>query len=188
MSKHQHFAEHQHPDGHWTSVTKYGDPDEVAKRAACECGWRSERVHAVPPRPAGLERDERGLFHGPSYDAWIAALEVVDDACYDDWRAEHFDPLLGYEPHTLLIEGVDGGGRRHFLDGRPVHAGSGLELLTADGHWLRGRYEWSYATGAAPTFHILLGGPPAALAEDATPLVSFDLPPRAVLRWPDPER
>ena len=39
-----------------------------------------------------------------------------------------------------LVDGRDGGGRRHFLAGRAVHAGTGLMLFTRQG-WVRGRYE-----------------------------------------------
>ena len=39
---------------------------------------------------------------------------------------------------TLVTEP---GGLRHYLDGEPVHAADGLQLLMADGTWLSGRYE-----------------------------------------------
>lgn len=96
---------------------------------------------------------------------------------------EHFDPLCGWEPHTQLIEATDAGGRRHFLDGRPVPAGAVLELLSA-GVWVPVRYEWNAAAGELPHAHLQLGGPAAAQAHGATPTVSFALPSSAVLRWP----
>ena len=34
-------------------------------------------------------------------------------------------------------------GYRHYLEGRAVHAGSLLEVLTRGG-WVLGRYEWSF--------------------------------------------
>ncbi len=37
-----------------------------------------------------------------------------------------------------LIEGP-----RHYLCGRPVLAGDILDVLTPDGNWIRGRYEWT---------------------------------------------
>jgi hypothetical protein len=122
-------------------ATRSGDPDAIAYQAVCSCGWRSQREHPVPPRPPDEPRDDHGLPHGPEWDAWTATLEAASDTCYQEWRGERFDPLLGYEPHTQLIEASDAGGRRHFLDGRPVHAGMTLELLLPDGQWLRGRYE-----------------------------------------------
>ena len=185
-AEHEGFADEKRPDGSWSGgTTRSGDPDAVAYQAACSCGWRSEREHPVPPRPDGVPRNEQGLPHGPEWDTWIASLEAASDACWEDWRAEHFDPLLGYEPHTQLIEATDRGGRRHFLDGRPVHAGMMLELLLPDGGWLQGRYEWSYVAGQRPTFHVTLGGPAEAERQGELPGVSFELPARAVLRWPE---
>ena len=105
----------------------------------------------VPPRPQDMPRDERGLAHGPVYDAWIAALEAADEACHEDWDAEHFQPMLGYEPHQHLVLGRSEGGQRHFSTAWPVHAGDSLGLLCADGHWLRVRYEWSWDHDRAPT-------------------------------------
>lgn len=79
------------------------------------------------------------------------------------------------------------GGPRHFLDGRPVHAGTTLELMLADGRWVRIRYEWGWQADAPPTAHLPLGIPESAekLADPTS--VSFDLPARAILRWPAAE-
>jgi hypothetical protein len=41
-----------------------------------------------------------------------------------------------------LVDGTDGGGRRHYLRGEPVHCGAGVYLLTFNG-WMAGRYERS---------------------------------------------
>ena len=47
--------------------------------------------------------------------------------------AEHFEPLLGYEPPTQwMLCRIEGGPR--FLEARPVHATATLELLLDDGH------------------------------------------------------
>jgi len=182
---HEGYADEKWPDGRWSGPThRSGDPDAIAYQAVCSCGWRSERQHPLPPRPTDLPRDERGLPYGPAYDTWIAAREQAEDACHDDWDTEHFQALLGYEPHEILVLARDRGGQRHFLDGRPVHAGATLELLLGDGHWLPIRYEWSWSLDASPTAHAGLGGPDRAVRRDVTPAVSFDLPPRAILRWP----
>jgi hypothetical protein len=140
----------------------------------------------VPPRPADLPHDERGLPYGSEYDAWIAALEAAEEACWEDWNAEHYQPLLGYEPHTQLILGRTEGGPRHFLDGRHVHAGATPELLLGDGHWLRIRYEWSWGADELPRGYAALGVPARAQGVTDAPLVSFELPARAILRWPAP--
>ncbi len=125
------WADEKLPDGRWVGPTHSGgDPDPLAVQAVCGCEWRSQREHPVPPRPANLPYDDRGLPCGPDYDAWIAAREAADNACWEDWNAEHYQAPLGHEPHTQLILGRSDGGPRHCLDGEPVHAGSTLELPT----------------------------------------------------------
>jgi len=182
--EHEGYADQKWPDGRWSGAThRGGDPDAVAYQAICICGWRSEREHPVAPRPANGPRDERGRSHGPAWEAWNDELEKTQDACWEDWNAEHFEALLGYEPHQQLILAEDDGGRRHFLDGHPIHAGTCLELLGAAGHWLTIRYEWSWDE-QPPTAQLTLGAPPGAERHQIAPAVSFPLPPRAVLRWP----
>lgn len=94
-------------------------------------------------------------------------------------------------------------GPRHYLAGRPVHAGTTLELALAwgtvrcaatdpDPVWIRGRYEWSFQAGDRPKFHVLLGdGSPDCPREDDESWVAgtacFPLPAKAVLRWPSKE-
>ena len=187
---HEGYADRRWPDGRWSGPTLRGrDPDAVAYQAVCSCGWRCEREHSVPPRPVDLPKDERGIPYGREWDAWIAAREAADERCWEDWNAEHYEPLLGYEPHTQLILGRTEGGRRHFLDGRPVQACATLELLLDDGRWLAIRYEWSWQPNVPPTAHIALGVPAGARTLSIDPLTaSFDLPPRAILRWPARER
>ena len=182
---HEGWADERLPDGSWLGPTRRGgDPPAVAYQATCSCGWRSEREHPVPPRPDNLPRDERGIPYGAEYDTWIAALEAAGDACWEDWNAEHFAPLLGYEPHTQLILGRTDGGARHFLAGRAVHAGDTLQLQVAGGDWLPIRYEWSWDPDTPPTGHLALGVPAGAEQLQDTPVASFDLPATAILRWP----
>jgi hypothetical protein len=38
----------------------------------------------------------------------------------------------------------ENGGLRHYLDGKPVHCGQQLQLLTGDDHWVCARYEASF--------------------------------------------
>ena len=94
------------------------------------------------------------------------------------------------------------GGKRHYLDGRAVHAGELLELsvavgaAVAVGHydstgaglalsnavWLRGRY---VRPDAQPRFRFELGdGRPFG---QCVALGEMDLPEGAVLRWPSKE-
>lgn len=74
-----------------------------------------------------------------------------------------------------LIDGVDGGGRRDFLIGRPVHAGEGLFLLTCAG-WHPVGYE-SNVAGSEPVLYLPLPG----TWQD----VVFAVPREARLAWPE---
>jgi len=74
-----------------------------------------------------------------------------------------------------LEEGADGGGRRDFLAGRPVHAGQTLYLLTCCG-WQGVRYE-SNLPNMAPVLYMPLPG----VRHD----VAFAVPRDARLAWPD---
>lgn len=73
-----------------------------------------------------------------------------------------------------LEEGTDGGGRRHFLAGRPVHAGEALFLLTCAG-WHPVRYE-SNSPAKEPVLYLPLPG----VSQDAVIAVPRD----ACLAWP----
>lgn len=88
------------------------------------------------------------------------------------------------EQGQILELGRDSGGRRHYLSGRPVHAGVVLELLTVNG-WLRGRYEWTYRKNDPAIFCLMLQVP--GTDQDGYPnrhQVEFLLPEYALLRWP----
>jgi hypothetical protein len=69
----------------------------------------------------------------------------------------------------------DAGGRRYFLNGRPVHVGDSLFILTFRG-WMSGRYEWT-ADDSPPLFYWALPG--------VNDLLVFRLPAKARLAWPD---
>lgn len=101
-------------------------------------------------------------------------------------------------PGRQLRLGQDDGGRRYFLDGRPIHAGSGLELLLPSGQWVAGRFEWSYREGKRPVLCLYLGGE-WEQHPDPEPLegggerywipleAELPIPEKATLRWP-PEK
>lgn len=40
-----------------------------------------------------------------------------------------------------LTLGEDAGGPRHFVNGEPIHAGTGLDLMLEGENWLSGRFE-----------------------------------------------
>jgi hypothetical protein len=90
-------------------------------------------------------------------------------------------------------------GPHHYLDGKPVNAGSVLELSLApdsitcsfgDPHpvWLRGRYEWSFEADDPPRFCVDLGdgrpAPPREGEDATTGAAALPLPTAAILRWP----
>lgn len=68
------------------------------------------------------------------------------------------------------------GGLRHYLLGKPLHAGASVELLLEDGTWLPGRYEWSFRKEALPMFYLYLSG------KDSTISVSMTVPQGAIWR------
>jgi len=74
-----------------------------------------------------------------------------------------------------LISGVDGGGRRDFVAGRPVHAGEALFLLTCAG-WHPVRYECNFPAGEAVLYLPLPG-----VWQD----VVIGIPRDARLAWPE---
>lgn len=85
----------------------------------------------------------------------------------------------------------ESGGPRHYLDGHGVHAGQCLELALgagvaqpysdSDPVWLKGRYEWSFHRGEAPTFYFELGDGRG----ESIGLAKLELPEAAILRWPE---
>jgi hypothetical protein len=74
-----------------------------------------------------------------------------------------------------LISGVDGGGRRDFVAGRPVHAGEALFLLTCAG-WHPVRYESNF-----PAREAVLYLPLPGVWQD----VVLGIPRDARLAWPE---
>lgn len=74
-----------------------------------------------------------------------------------------------------LIEGTDGGGRRDFLAGQPVHAGQTLYLLTSIG-WYPVRYESNMPRNTSLLFLALPG-----VRED----VVIAAPDEGRLAWPE---
>jgi len=74
------------------------------------------------------------------------------------WVGEK-DPMTTQPPREGMIEGQiirghEGGGNglRHFVAGKPVSAGSYIEVKFGDG-WIPGRYEWTFEQGAPITIH-----------------------------------
>lgn len=95
-------------------------------------------------------------------------------------RASGLHTTTGHEQVNVeghaLVEREQAGGPRHFLADRPVHAGTGLYLLTHRG-WYEGRYEWSFRRPDAPRFYFSLPGVREEFA--------IAIPVTARLAWPD---
>jgi hypothetical protein len=190
----------------WRELRSPGDDadrENVERfQVGCTCGWRSPRFRAPPGTswwPFTLELPE---LHEPLRD-------VAGDLWCQHWRlpdplAARADTRVARTPTPLahssgdasgggrLELGDESGGLRHFLLGRAVHAGDGLELLLADGRWLLGRYENARGEDfLRPLFHFDLpctAAPPewaGAVPRSTTDLEAMvELAPAACLRWP----
>jgi hypothetical protein len=168
-------------------------------QASCSCGWRSMRFRA--PASAfwepfstelgdqDLERCARGLWqrHWRVPEA-LGARATVRVPLHALPRAAAPAETDGFR----LELGDDAGGPRFFLDGQAIHAGSCLDLLLADGLWLRGRYEYELdGDDLRPMFYVAVpcktGAPDWAgdvEAGVASPEAHFQIPADALLRWP----
>lgn len=175
---HEGYAEERRSIAGWTGgTTRAGQGERIEMRAACSCGWAGADRLAIPARPAG---------EGADLDGYFQQLEDLDEQCRAEWHVEHLSPLLDEDPNNHLVLARTNGGPRHFLAGQPVHAGEPLELQLDGGTWLPVTYEWSWQPDRPPTGTIALAGPPgAARAGVEPPVARLDLPPSAVLRWPD---
>lgn len=66
--------------------------------------------------------------------------------------------VMREEGHPLVF-GRDHGGFRHFLDGKPVHCGTGLELLLHGDRWAWVRYEARLIEPVEIRLYLELPGP-----------------------------
>jgi hypothetical protein len=95
-----------------------------------------------------------------------------DRACPDALRRLWLEAVAGAGAAVLSL-GADGGGPRFYAGDVALHAGTALDVLSADGTWLAGRFE--YVIGPRrwqPVLYVGLAGfdtSPVALAltEDA---------------------
>jgi hypothetical protein len=153
----------------WSAETNNESTGYVV--VSCSCGWRGGRYKDDGSGPGGR--------WWPDLDA-----EAEDQAAHDEWWHRHMAPMVEPDPDRLLVLSTDLGGMRHFLAGRPVHAGTVLEMRLLDDVWVRVRYEWSWSAAVPPRGYLALGGRGEDLGY--TPgSVCFPLPETAELRWPD---
>ena len=153
-------------DSRWTAAWSNETRGTEGWAARCSCGWRS------------------GRFYPNTDPALDAVPDQVDQRMHAEWRDTHMAPLVDPEPNRVLVLAEDAGGRRHFLAGKPVNAGSSLELRLADDLWVPVRYEWNW-NDARPRAYLALGGRGETIGPEWAPEpVSFAIPDRAELRWP----
>lgn len=136
---------------------------------------RDLRVGLRPEDSYGPNHVARVHAAGVRLSAEVRRLE--QEAERSAGRAQRPGAAAAVEGHELL-HGVDGGGQRHYLGGRPVSAGTGLFLLTRIG-WLPGRYE-STRSGGELMGYFHFGLPGCGFASYAIPLREC-----ARLAWPD---
>jgi hypothetical protein len=80
-----------------------------------------------------------------------------------------------------LRQGVQG--LCHYLEGALIDEGTPLEVLLADGTWLRGLYSWSGVSARWPGLRFELAAPSTATSEALRrPMAVMALPPQAQLR------
>ena len=89
----------------------------------------------------------------------------------------------GERPRGQLELVRDADGFRHYLDGRRLEKGDEIEMLLANGEWLRGRYDWTGNPVVWPAFRVELTGRVAVHAERKL-TGAMPIPPAALLRWP----
>lgn len=155
-------------DVRWTACWSVETSNTEGWQARCTCGWHSAVFHE---NHAGAEHLE----------------ERPEGELFDEWRDIHMAPIVDPDADHVLLLAEDDGGRRHFLAGRPVHAGDLLELRLMDDRWIPVRYEWSWLAADPPRGYMALGGRGEHIGWDPG-VVSFKLPERAELRWPQRSR
>lgn len=155
-------------DARWTAVWSLATSGTEGWQARCSCGWRSPNVHETDAVAEDLE--------------W-----GIEGELFDEWRNIHMAPLVDPDPDRVLVLAEDEGGPRHFLAEQPVHAGDVLELRLLGDRWIPVRYEWSWVATDPPRGYIALGGRAEDIGWDPG-IVSFKLPERAELRWPERDR
>jgi hypothetical protein len=109
------------------------------------------------------------------------------------FRAGAYRPFVGEaaitwnhdaDGHRLELQGPEGH-RVHVLQNRPLSRGDVIEVLLADGTWLRGHYDWSGIEARWAGLRIELGAPAQVSADwPAPPAGVIALHPEAIARWP----
>lgn len=105
-----------------------------------------------------FESDFFGYHAGIHYtDAdWVEPISNARDQECKTWTKEK-DPMTTVVDDNYIygpiVLGTDGSGRRHFVQDKPIHAGTGIEIKFGDG-WIHGRYEYSFQAGGPISIHM----------------------------------
>ena len=84
----------------------------------------------------------------PSDVTWVEPISYKLDLECRKWSEEK-DPMApneipeGWVQGSIILGHEGSNGLRHYVDGVPVHAGSGIQVKFGNG-WIAGRYEWSF--------------------------------------------
>ena len=112
---------------------------------------------------------------------WDDQLDDYNDRCadtlHDQWRTAVHNAQA-----ALLRLGADRGGPRFYADDVELHAGTALDVLTPDGTWLAGRFEYDTAKQPwQPLLYLPISG-------WDLPVVPLRLREDAIVRVPSPSR
>ncbi|WP_088834376.1 hypothetical protein [Paenibacillus tyrfis] len=108
--------------------------------------------------------EQFGAYSGLHYtDAdWVEPISGKMDLECRKWVGEK-DPMAPQPKKEGMIEGTielgqegSGSGYRHFVAGKPINAGSYMEVKFGDG-WIAGRYEWSFEKNSPIRIHSSRG-------------------------------
>lgn len=104
-----------------------------------------------------FEADFFGYNYGPHYTEadWIEPKSGSLGMEFKTMSIEQ-DPMITRKDDSYIegqiLVGPDGGGLRHFVEGRPIHAGSAIDIKFGKG-WISGRYEWGYTKDSPIRIH-----------------------------------
>jgi hypothetical protein len=118
-----------------------------------------------------IDRDDEYLALWASQGTRVTLLGAAHHGRYLDADWEHWDDTCprtlhdAWEHHLAgtaacrLTLGADDGGQRFYAGYEPLHAGIGLDVLTASNIWLPGRFEYQLGTSdPAAYLYVRLAG------------------------------
>lgn len=110
---------------------------------------------------------------------WDDHTDDYDNRCSDVLR-DRWRNAVNHSHAALLHLGADRGGPRFYANDVALHGGTALDVLTADGTWLPGRFE--YDTAKQPCQPLLY----LPIAGWDLPVVALHLRQDTIVRIPKP--